>query len=259
MQVFTENHLKISVLISLGNSSGSGFFIRTDKKVYLVTAKHVLQRDDGTIRALEIEIIYQSINPEIKINGRLRVNLAATKPTFHKTADVALVEIGVVKTTSGIKEFKVLEDIEILERSYIKPTIVPATGLKLLSDVVIAADIYVFGYPTSLGLETAKQFDSSKPLLRKGIVANVHFPAKTIILDCPVYGGNSGGPVVQFFKEGENSYAYIIGVVSQYIPYVQKWRNDRESIVHTEHLNSGYSVASSMDSVLELLEPENGS
>ena len=78
---------------------------------------------------------------------------------------------------------------------------------------------------------------------------------KTIILDCPVYGGNSGGPVIQLFRSNNGVDEYkIIGVVSHYIPYVQEWVNSRDKLIHKEYLNSGYSVITSFDPVLELIQ-----
>jgi hypothetical protein len=66
-----------------------------------------------------------------------------------------------------------------------------------LAQVNVGDDVYVFGYPTSIGLQQSPKFDYSMPLLRKGIVSGVFQKAQTIILDSSVYFGNSGGPVME--------------------------------------------------------------
>lgn len=257
MRNLPDIHLAISVLISLGNSSGSGFIYRTDFNVYLVTAKHVLYDDDLKLRTEEIEIVCQSSDLRDSKVNRIRIELNKVKVSFHKLRDVAIVNFGKVETVTPKVTFRYFNGVTYLETCKTNIVSVTAKTISKLEEVMISNDIYVFGYPTSLGIEKSKQFDPLKPLLRKGIVANINSSAETIILDCPVYGGNSGGPVIQVINNETGRHLKLIGVVSQYIPYVQKWKNDRDKIVHLEYLNSGYSVATSFDSVLELIENES--
>jgi hypothetical protein len=115
--------------------------------------------------------------------------------------------------------------------------------------------LILFGYPTSLGFPQKPQFDSHRPLLRKGIVAGKNLQTRSIILDCPAYQGNSGGPVIQIEMDDKNflmTHFNIIGVVSQFIPFTDIWLNIRERYSNMTMLNSGYSIATPMDVVLEI-------
>lgn len=108
----------------------------------------------------------------------------------------------------------------------------------------------VFGYPTSLGLQQFPQLDPMRPLLRKGIVAGTNPASRFLVLDCPVYFGNSGGPVLEVDRQGFGEKLSIIGVVDQYVPFVQQAGS--QTIAMQVQTNSGYSLAIPMDSVLEL-------
>jgi hypothetical protein len=124
-------------------------------------------------------------------------------------------------------------------------------SVKRFKDVLVGNDIVLFGYPNSIGLEKSPQFDSHRPLLRKGIVAGTDPSKPSIVLDCPSYFGNSGGPVLEVDRQVFQTRFSIIGVVSQYIPYVNSASSQTSSIVI--FTNSGYSVATPMDFVLELI------
>lgn len=95
--------------------------------------------------------------------------------------------------------------------------------------------------------------------MRKGIIAGVNEINKTILLDCPVFYGNSGGPVIQIDIESNTTlpgltYNYhIIGIVTQFIPYEESWENRNNHLINKEWFNSGYSVAVSIDKVFELI------
>lgn len=87
--------------------------------------------------------------------------------------------------------------------------------------------------------------DIKLPLLRKGIIAGKNTVLKIIVLDSPVYQGNSGGLVLEVEREcGQENYK-AIGVITNLVPFT---KDDSEKFQ-----NSGYSVAVPMDSVLELI------
>ena len=90
--------------------------------------------------------------------------------------------------------------------------------VKHFDEVLTGNDVFVFGYPTSLGLKSdptrPPQFDPSLPLLRKGIVAGKNPRLHTLILDSPIYFGNSGGPALEVEQDGLQRRFRVIGVVS---------------------------------------------
>jgi hypothetical protein len=124
------------------------------------------------------------------------------------------------------------------------------------NDVLVSNEVFVLGYPRSVGLDDYPQFDPRQPLLRKGVVAGINRERHTIILDLPVYPGNSGGPVVQVETAAEGGKIVrkfrVIGIASEFVPVVDHlmtWWGQDTPLVH----NSGYAIAASMDAVLDIL------
>jgi len=79
-------------------------------------------------------------------------------------------------------------------------------------------------------------------------VAGTNPQKRSIVLDCPSYPGNSGGPVVELDKEGFQTHFNVIGVVSQYVPFADSGRS------FMMLSNSGYSIVTPMDFVLDLVK-----
>jgi hypothetical protein len=67
---------------------------------------------------------------------------------------------------------------------------------------------------------------------------------RAIIIDCPSYPGNSGGPAVEIDERGFQSRLTVIGVVVEWVPLVTQGGL----------ANSGYTVLAPMDGVLDLVE-----
>ena len=81
------------------------------------------------------------------------------------------------------------------------------------------------------------------------MVAGRNLERLSIVLDCPVYYGNSGGPVVQVETiPSEKKTFAIIGVIGEFMPFI-----DRGQTFFTAN-NSGYSIATPMDFVLDLIK-----
>jgi hypothetical protein len=129
---------------------------------------------------------------------------------------------------------------------------VALSTVKPFDQVLTGNDVMVFGYPTSLGLQQLPKLDIHRPLLRKGIVAGTNPEKKSIILDCPSYFGNSGGPVLEIDREPLETHLKIIGVISQYVPFVDA--GGSKTFMMQVVSNSGYSIATPMDFVLELVK-----
>ena len=108
-----------------------------------------------------------------------------------------------------------VQDIKVAQSGFL---LVGIETVQKLEDVLTGNDVYVLGYPSSIGIQQAPQIDYSAPLLRKGIVAGINRSSGTIVLDCLVFQGNSGGPVLQVTHQGFITHFTVIGVVSQYVP-----------------------------------------
>jgi len=257
MRNIPDNNLAYPVFIKLDKGgTGSGFLLNTGDKMFLISAKHVFLDDKSNLRGNKAEIDCQTQDINDDSIERLMIDFSVIKIAVHPTADVAAIHLGDLKENTGQGNWTL---------HYLKGVIQTQTGktgtvsvnaklaTKKIKDVLISNDVYLYGYPTSLGLTQSPQFDFSKPLLRKGIVANIYKPQGTIILDCPSFPGNSGGPVVEVENDGLQFHHKVIGVVSQFIPHVQSWVNQSNGLVNTEFINSGYSVSVSMDKVFETI------
>ena len=239
------------VLITLQNGeTGSGFYLSCSNHLFLATARHVLLDANAKPKAPEatlLSIAYVAGAGDVE----LRVNLDALQTNgqirFHPAHDVAIVRIA--KATPD-KRFW-FDDITVKHIQYPKggPALVGPEMTKRLADVAVGEDVFVFGYPTSIGLRQSPKFDYSKPLLRRGIVSGIYPKAQTIILDSSVYFGNSGGPVMAVSSGKEFK---VIGVVSEMIPFVDVWENKQFRYGTANLSNSGYSVVEPVDFLLDL-------
>ncbi|MFL5239681.1 MAG: hypothetical protein ACJ8EL_19220 [Rhizomicrobium sp.] len=87
----------------------------------------------------------------------------------------------------------------------------------LFDQVMTGSDIVLFGYPTSLAGNTS--LDKDTPPRRSGIVAG-KTNNREIVIDCPVYFGNSGALVAETFRENRPPIRPL-GVAVRMIPFVE--------------------------------------
>lgn len=249
-----DNNLAYPVLITWateqGRGSGTGFYIDTGKFVFLVTAKHVLfDENTGFVKATSFNAVSYSKDPNEQISNSASVDISKLQPenlVKHPSQDVVI-----VRMFSNAEGNKISPLPGITAHSYAKAgiTVVPLSGIKKYDEVLVGNDAILLGYPTSLGLKVMPQLDLSRPLLRKGIVAGKTPRTHSLILDCPAYFGNSGGPVLEIDQQSPASRNFlIIGIVSQYVPYAES------GTMFAMQINSGYSIATPMDFVLDLMK-----
>ncbi len=265
------DNLGYSVFLSLdrGLSFGSGFRLKYKDLNYLVTAKHVLINDSGKPRCRELIVTCHS--PELKFNNPFIFSIDIEKAKMQEkvfvssTNDTIAILLGkneklyskdkpLKKDKSCIKRPTaiIFEDYISLEKPPTGRIVsVDREATRSLDKIKIANDVYLMGYPTSLGMKNDSLFDPSKPLLRKGIIAGINVDKNTFIIDCPAYYGNSGGPIVEACEDG---LFRVIGFVSRFIPFVTEWKNSREQLINTDISNSGYSVCVPMDCVFDLID-----
>lgn len=255
MRQIPEDNLSYPVLISIGQSTGTGFFLNTDTGTILITAKHVLyDQPTGVPFGTHAKITSYAkdhVDTEknvLVLDLQMLVNAGEVK--FDSTLDIAAIRVGIVdstrsnwiKTPPGVT-------IEQATKTEIVGVGVGLENVRLFDDVMVSNKVFILGYPISLGLPHIPQLDYSAPLIRAGVVAGKNKKLKSIILDCAVYPGNSGGLVIEVEHQGFEYKFRVIGVVTQLVPTIAQSINPAAPPVI---VNSGYSVAASMDGVLAL-------
>lgn len=258
MRYLPNNNLSYPVLIEVGDGAGSGFYFQTSRKVFLVTASHVLYKTDGNDKILRDNNIRTiSYDEDLSTTMPIEMLLDLSKLNLRKDdlRDIVLIEIAdVVKVTGTIINFRYLDGAKrVSPQPHVTIVVVPKEQLKKFDDVLVSNEAFILGYPNSLGIPTNQQIEPQKPLLRKGIIAGKNTSNKTIILDCPVYFGNSGGIAIEVEENGDGKRRYwIIGVVSQFIPFVEQLKSRQLGYTNLNFENSGYSVVVPIDTILDL-------
>ena len=250
----TDN-LSYGLLITIqGGGSGSGYFVNKDNKTFLVTAKHLLFDEKGNLRGDLSNIIAYTKDIEHNETIEFQISLKAAKNAGE------ILDNGkddVVAILCGKSDDKKL----LTMPNYLKLTNTPEGGIigvafasmKVLDEVLMANDVYIVGFPSSVGLKNIPQLDYKTPLARKGIVAGKNKGLNTIILDCEVYPGNSGGPVIEVERDNLNFEYRLIGTISQYVPFALNVKDNNNKDTGYALNNSGYSVIVPNDPIIDLI------
>jgi len=222
-------------LIRLAPNSDS--YRKAIDQLYEESQKLKLKSNETTLFSYPARIDDTGVN---RFEVRLASLFDSGKIKYHPSSDVALINIGTPEKSGGRERTKLSEAIAVKEgHGFIG---LGKDNFKLYKDVLVGNRVFVFGYPTTL-TAINPWLDVKLPLLRKGVVAGKNAQLKAIILDCPAFGGNSGGLVIESEQMSVSTFNYkAIGVITNYVPYQQEWVE-----------NSGYSVAVPMDFVEELI------
>ena len=258
----------IPILIKTENGKlGSGFFVRDSLHIYMVTARHCLidsvtKDSHNFLTSRYIRCISYTNNAMTskEVNTYIYLSKADSAGLLkhEKDQDIAAIQLGKkCEGTDQTNKFIYYHDFVRADTNLI-PEMVRPDVIQKYADVHIGDDVFIMGYPTSLGLKNTTQFDHERPLLRKGIIAGKNIMKKTIILDCPAYYGNSGGPVfIRYFDtiKGYTIQHYrAVGVMSEFIPYADSLFNKKDSIKNIGLQNSGYSVAVPFETIFDLFK-----
>jgi S1-C subfamily serine protease len=229
---------------------GSGFFLMESNRVYLVTARHVLfDPANSSLRSPRAKLTYYPHWATNTTNIEMVISLSALNGIgFIKTSTNA--DIAAIHLADQMKngDWQFIGQVST-KNSELGLQTVDASMLRGFADIEIGSPLFTFGYPESIGLRNIPQIDYDRPLLHSGVVSQKNLSKKTIIIDCPIFPGNSGGPVVvidtpQFGKPQ----FYVIGVAIEFVPYFEVFQN---KLVSSQ--NSGYSVVEPIDKVLPLV------
>jgi S1-C subfamily serine protease len=254
-----EDNLAYPVQVLVQGGGGTGFFVRRDRDLFLVTARHVLANPqtgqlwshEATLRALSKDIKERAVTvihlntAQLQDERQLRTDAIRDVAVMH----LGTLKVDGVNTTPGVV---------ITDRSKAGIIVAPFDYLTRYADVDISSQIFMLGYP-SIGVTGGAQIDRTQPLVRGGIVAGVNAALKTIIIDAPVNHGNSGGPVVQLSRTNR---LRIIGIATQFVPVPEDVLpsspgNASDPPASSRTLlalgNSGYGVVASSDAIIDLI------
>jgi len=265
-RMIPDDNLAYPVLIILQNKSGatlgfgSGIYFLTANAQYLVTAKHVIAPglpDEKTHQSEISDLVLQLVSyskdlptPKrsvLKLDFKALLEKGDVRP--HKTRDVAVIKLGVLKEEPDHSMMSFFSSA-VTKVEYADSGLVSAAMLAVrkFDDVMVGNDAILYGYPISLGLPDAQQFNPLRPLLRRAFIAAKDPETRSLIIDGPVYRGNSGGPVFEIDPEGNEIQFHLVGIMTEFIPLVEKGAD------FTMLFNSGYSVAEPIDFALELMQ-----
>ena len=259
-----DDNLAYPVLIEAPGELSSGFYLSTGTSIYLVTAKHALfEPTHGHLRVGPMSLLSYPRDPKESGTNLLLLDTAtlsqAGEIRGHPIADVAVVRIGDLVKSAPDKQpvlltLKTIPGVTMRTSAPSGLLGVDISTVKKYQDVLVANEVLVFGYPTSLGIQELPQLDPLRPLLRRGIVAGLNPRARSIIIDCPSYPGNSGGPVVEVDREAFKVTISVVGVVSEFVPFAEKSIHYPIAYQNVNISNSGYTIVTPMDFVLELVK-----
>jgi hypothetical protein len=252
---------------ALTTQFASGFLLQASNSVYLVTARHVLfapVTNNARSYSLWSPCIecrsyhaYASTNT-LPVAWQLDLAglMAKREIRWSTDHDVALVRMEDVVSTNRFSWSALPETIFITSNKDV--TGFAESRAVRFARVPVPTSCYTLGFPSSIGVGDSTQLDKSKPLMRKGIVAGINDARGTFVLDCPVYAGDSGGPVVitdPYVDHFPVDYRfYVIGIQVEFVRVA--WPADASrplSRLNANIFNSGYSIAEPMDTVLDLL------
>ena len=272
-RMIPDDNLAYPVLIILKNKSGaelgygSGVYLSTGKAEFLVTAKHVIAGglpDPNTHKAEVPDLVLalvsyskdQPTQKRILLTVDFKMLLDRGDVRAHKTRDVAAIKLGVLKDQpdhSWMSFFSPgVTKVEFADSGLVSAGMI---AIRKFDDVLVGNDAILYGYPVSLGLPNSLQFDPLRPLLRRAFIAGKDPVKRSLIVDGPVYRGNSGGPLFEIEPvQGPDIHSppdlmfYLIGIMIEFVPLTERAAD------FTMLLNSGYSIAEPMDFVLELIQ-----
>ena len=249
-KVLVDIFIPSTVLIKYNSEgSASGVIVGDSSYMYLVTARHCffneVNKNLSLIDSLA-SLVYYTNDAFGGKSDTLQVNLSSALKQrdllFDPVNDIAVLTIAKItgNTPSGKQIFNYTS-------STTKVSKLAPGGITLdlcldFKMVDVGEDCTIIGYPASLQIRGEHDYDFQRPLLRKGAIAGKDITRGSIIVDCPSYQGNSGGPV---FATSINDKFNIglVGVVSRAILLVEQLESSYyKTTVSINRVNSGYTV-----------------
>lgn len=249
-----ERTIQPTVSIKIGNGSGSGILVKDSSSICLITAKHVIFDASTNFQKLNsnhLLIQFYSNNFEDDSANYISLDLIRLSKTKHilvdSLFDISLIKIaeieesGAVRYLAGANRFG--------HSTKYNPYYIEKNSILRKSDLFLGEDVFIVGFPTSIGLKKTPQFNYEKPLLKRGAIASLDDNFSSFIIDCSVFHGNSGGPVFLERKSFDKYSLRLIGIVTEYIPLINSTVSNKDLTIQ----NSNYAVIVPIELSLNLL------
>lgn len=207
--------------VSVGKSGGFDTF--------LVTAKHVLvDKERNPLSKIKIRI-----NP-VENSAAREVTVELFQDDQQIWTENGLVDVAVMRINLN----QLTREGLMFSMNYLDEHLYSLKSLE--EEGVSEGDaIFTIGFPSGLG-ESERVY----PLVRTGTIARIRdlYEEKvdSFIIDATVYPGASGSPV--FYKPETAHPAFLLGIVSEYIPYVENAVSEHDGkILLRLRENSGFT------------------
>ncbi len=269
---FSKDLITLAVEVIVGTSFGSGIYVGKDNQVFFCTARHVLYNNTNPNGPANYQLIQNTIelksypkNSNFAAFEKLQINLqtlgAANLISFSQTIDLCVFKIAHVQGNQlnlipGVTKMGANLNLNVAASTMVKPA----------NQIEVGEELYVIGYPKALQFLNTNQpfYDYNLPLVRKGITSCMN-NYQTFVIDCAVFGGNSGGPV--FIADNTISFTngtiqiknnrYLVGIAVQYVPLLNMTARQMnppaiQTFNHAE--NSGYAICVSFELITNEIE-----
>jgi hypothetical protein len=258
----TDNLVPPASVALSGEGGGSGFYLCLPGALYLVTAKHVLF-DSATERLLAptATIISYPLEPKHNAPPVMTAQLDRLLPIGgvnpHPSQDIAVIRIGAFdepeqsEAQTRIRKCSLLEELTLAEAG----TEIVAAGrdhVKTFAEVSIDNSIVIGGYATAIGTKRISPRERVAPMLRHGVIAGANAEKKLLVVDCPAYTGNTGGPVFEITQLWPQVRFKLIGLLTQLVPFDSPMLKELTAPLQRNVTQSAYAVVTAIDYVLEL-------
>lgn len=240
------------------NLSGTGTIIEYDGYLFIVTAKHVLAKAKDKIFKYTF---YDKGRPSEKgqtISMFLDQRVIDEHLYFSDSFDIAVLHVGFPYPVSvgQPKQYRFYNGIISDLKSESLPFF-STDRFWMEEDVALGIDILAMGFPSELD-----NLDQTKVSVVKGIVSGFYPDGRTK-LQLPIFGGNSGGPIMVYSNYSPSNYgqsvivgsprAYMLGIVTEFVPYIDSTVSKRGSGILLS-TNSGFAKAEPIDRVVSLIK-----
>ena len=249
-----------SILVQSNSGSGSGFILNDTltKHLFIVTARHVIMNIQQTevVDSITITCYREDVDADSKSVFKIGLTDCANSGNLQidNKNDVAVIEFGKLVPMGEYASIRYSNYVKKLSKET-KIEAWPSFLSMPLEKVIPGSDLFIIGFPQSLGLQG--NFDADRPLMRKGIIAGKDLKLGRIIGDGAVYFGNSGGIAVAIHYENNDFKTVLVGLISQYIPFDESLYDKRGMQRSIDFRNSGYSVIIPVNYILPLLSKCN--